>query len=168
MRVKSTHYYSRNTEKVPIVVERFIRTVRKIIKKPVFEKGYAGWLTELSSTTKIDNDTIHHSIKVTTLQASLKKNGKVVFNNLQDMRKNYKPQFPLGQLVRTGDTEKAFGKGASTNWSNKNYTITEVIHGRNSYLPERYNENLLWSTEISLEENNHVMIEVNLIQWNRI
>ena len=49
------------------------------------------------------------------------------------------------------------------------YTITEVIHDtipsyRINYLPERYNENLLLPTKLSLEENNQVMKELSLIQ----
>ena len=32
------------------------------------------------------------------------------------------------------------------------------------YLPERYNENLLLPTKLSLGENNQVMKELNLIQ----
>ena len=35
---------------------------------------------------------------------------------------------------------------------------------RINYLPERYNQNLLLSTKLTLEENNQVMKELNLIQ----
>ena len=47
--------------------------------------------------------------------------------------------------------------------------MTEVIHNtipsyRINSLPERYNENLLIPTKLSLEENNKVMKELNLIQ----
>ena len=49
------------------------------------------------------------------------------------------------------------------------YTITKVIYDtipsyRINYLPERYNENLLLPTKLSLEENNQVMKELNLFQ----
>ena len=47
--------------------------------------------------------------------------------------------------------------------------MTEVIHDiipdyRINYLPERYNEFLLLPTKLSLEINNKVMKELNLIQ----
>ena len=47
--------------------------------------------------------------------------------------------------------------------------MTEVIHDtipsyRIDYLPERYNENLLLSTKLSLEQNNKIMKELNLNQ----
>ena len=35
---------------------------------------------------------------------------------------------------------------------------------RNDYLPERYNENLLLPTKLSLEENNQVMKKLILFQ----
>ena len=106
---------------------------------------------------------------MTPNQASKKSNQKLVYNNLKDNREVLKPKFNLGQLVRTADIKRVFSKGDSTNWSYKLYTITEVIHDtipsyRIDYLPERYNENLLLPTKLSLGENNQVMKELNLIQ----
>ena len=50
------------------------------------------------------------------------------------------------------------------------HTSTEVIHDtnpsyRSDYLPERYNEKLLLPTKLSLEQNNQIMKELNLIQY---
>ena len=106
---------------------------------------------------------------MTPIQASKKSNEKIVYNNLKDNREVRKPKFNLGQLVRTADIKRVFSKGDSTNWSYKLYTITEVIHDTNpslriNYLPERYNENLLLASKLSLDENNKVMKELNLIQ----
>ena len=106
---------------------------------------------------------------MTPIQASRKVNEKEVYQNLQDKRAKQKPKFKLGQLVRTADIKKVFSKGDSTNWSYKLYTITDVIHNtipsyRINYLPERYNENLLRFTNLTREENNEVMINLNLIE----
>ena len=166
---KNIQHYSRYTDKGPSIAERVIRTIRSLLKKPVFEKGNADWLSELSSVIKQYNNTIHHSIKMTPIQASKKVNEKLVYNNLKDNREIQKPKFKLGQLVRTADIKRVFSKGDSTNWSYNLYTITEIIHDiipsyRINYLPERYNENLLLQTKLSLEENNQVMKELNLIQ----
>ena len=129
----------------------------------------ADWLSELPSAIKQYNNTIHHSIKMTPVQASKKSNEKAVFDNLKDRRDKQKPKFKLGQLVRTADIKRVFSKGDSTNYSYKLYTITEVIHDtipsyRLDYLPERYNENLLLPTKLSLDENDQVMKKLNLIQ----
>ena len=134
--------YSRNTALGDVFAERFNRTIRNLLKKPVFEKGSAEWIGELSSVTKQYNNTIHHSLKMTQIQASKNSNERKVYSNLQDKRRKLNPKFKLGQLVRTVDIKRVFSKGDSTNYSYKLYTITEVIHDtipsyRIDYLLER-------------------------------
>ena len=169
MKSKSIQHYSRYTDKGPSIAERVIRTIRNLLKKPVLEKGKADWLSELPSVVKKYNNTFHHSTKVKPIDASQKVNEKLVYSNLQDKRKKLDPKFKLGQLVRTADIKRVFSKGDSTNYSYNLYTITEVIHDtipsyRINYLPERYNENLLLPSKLTLDENNKVMKELNLIQ----
>ena len=169
LRLKNIHHYSRFTDNGPSIAERVIRTVRNLLKKPVFLAGEASWINELASAIKQYNNTIHSSTKLKPIDASKKSNEKLVYNNLQDKRVKQKPKFKLGDIVRSDDIKRVFSKGDSTNWSYKLYTITEVIHDtipsyRSDYLPERYNENLLLPTKLSLEQNNQVMKELNLIQ----
>ena len=135
----------------------------------MFLAGEASWINELPSVIKQYNNTIHHSTKMKPIDASKKSKEKIVVSNLQDKRVKQKPKFKLGDLIRTADIKRVFSKGDSTNWSYKLYTITEVIHDsipsyRIDYLPERYNENLLLPSKLSLEQNNQVMKELNLIQ----
>ena len=169
LRNKNIQHYSRFTDKGPSIAERVIRTVCSLLKKPVFEKGNADWISELPSVINQYNNTIHSSIKLTPNQASKKSDQKLVYSNLGDDRVKQKPKFKLGDLVRTADIKRVFSKRDSTNWSYKLYTITEVIHNtipsyRIDYLPGRYNQNLLLPTKLTLEENNQVMKELNLIQ----
>ena len=65
LKSKNIQHYSRFTNKGPSIAERVIRTLRNLLKKPVFEKGNADWLSELSSVVKNHNNTIHHSTKMT-------------------------------------------------------------------------------------------------------
>ena len=79
---------------------------------------------------------------MTPIQAFKKSNEKEIFSNLQDRRVKQQPKYKLGQLVRSADVKQVFSKGASTNWSYKLNTITEVIHEsipsyRINYSPER-------------------------------
>ena len=169
LKSKNIQHYSRFTDKGPSIAERVIRTLRNLLKKPIFEKGNADWLSELPIVIKQYNNTIHHSTKMKPIDASKKSNEKLVYSNLQDKRKILNPKYKLGQLVRTADFKRVFSKGDSTNWSYKLYTITEVIHDtipsyRIDYLPERYNQNLLLPTKLTLDENNEVMKKLNLIQ----
>ena len=169
LKSKNIHHYSRFIDKGPLIAERAIRTVRNLIKKPVFEKRNADWLSDIASVIKKYNNPIHHSTKRTPIQASKKSNEKIIFDNLKDYRVKQKPKFKLGQLIRVADIKKVFSKGDSTNYSYKLYTITEVIHDtipsyRLDYLPERDNENLLLPSKLTLEQNNQIMKKLNLIQ----
>ena len=106
---------------------------------------------------------------MTPNQASKKSNEKLVYSNLQDKRRKLNPKYKLGDLVRTADIKRDFSKSDSTNWSYKLYTITEIIHDtipsyRIDYLPEIYNQNVLLPTKLTLEQNNQIMKELNLIQ----
>ena len=114
---KNIQHYSRFTDKGPSIAEKVVRTVRNLLKKQVYEKGNANWISELPSVTKQYNNSNHSSVKKTPIQARKKANEKEVFSNLNDKRQNRKPNFNLGHLVKTGDIKKVFGKGDSTNWS---------------------------------------------------
>ena len=169
LKSENIHHYSRYTDKGPSIAERVIRTIRNLLKKPVFEKGNADWLSELPPVIMQYNNTIHSSTKMTPIQASKESNEKIVYSNLRDRREVQKPEFELGDLIRTSDIKKVFSKCDSTNYSYKLYTITEVIHDtipsyRIDYLLERYNQNLLLPTKLTLDENNKVMKKLNLIQ----
>ena len=58
----------------PSVAERVIRIIRNLLKKPVFLKGNANWISELPSALKKYNNTFHSSTKLTPFQASKKSN----------------------------------------------------------------------------------------------
>ena len=169
LKAKNVQHYSNFTDKRPSIAEKVIRTVRNMLRKPVFEKGNAEWLSELPSVIKKKNNSIHSATKMTHIQASEKSNGKEVYSNLKDNREVRKPKIKLGNLVRTSDIKKLFANDDSTHYSFKLYTITEVIHDtipsyRIDVLPERYNEYPLLPSKLSLEQNNEVLKEFSLIQ----
>ena len=128
MKTKNTQHYSRFTDKGPPIAERVIRTIRNLLKKPIFLPRNADWLSELPSVFKQYNNTIHHSIEMTPIGTSKTNNEKEVYSNLKDKREIRKPNFNLGQLVRTADIKRVFSKGDSTNYSYNFYKKTEVIH----------------------------------------
>ena len=159
--------YSRNSSFGSVFAERFNRTIRDLLKRPVFEKCDGNWLDVLPTITKQYNNRIHSSTKLTPIQGSLEKNEGFVHRNLLDKRKKIKPKYEVGGLVRTADIKKTFSKGDTTNWSYKLYKVSEIINDtipsyRLDNLPERYNESLLKKTELSMKENNSVMKKLNL------
>ena len=52
LKAKNIHHYSRFTDKGPSIAERAIRTMKNLMKKPVFLAGNADWIKELPSVTK--------------------------------------------------------------------------------------------------------------------
>ena len=81
-----------------------------MLKKPIFEKLNADWVSELRSLIKKYNNSHHNSNKTTPIRASKKSNEKLVFDNFQNKRQKRKPNFYLGQLVRTADIKRVFSK----------------------------------------------------------
>ena len=159
--------YSRNSYIGAVFAERFNKTIIDLLKRPVFEKGDGNWVDTLPTITKQYNNRIHSSTKLTPIQASLKKNEGFVYKNLLDKRKKSKPNYEVGNLVRTADLKKTCSKGDTTNWSYKLYKITEIIKNTiPSYhidnLPERYNESLLKKTELTMKENKDVMKKLSI------
>ena len=127
LKSKNIQQYSRFTDRRPSIAERVFKTIRYLLKKPVFEDGKANWISELSFVIKKYNNTFYHSTKMTPIQASKKLNEKLVYSNLQDKRNIFNPKCKIGQLVRTADIKRVFKKGDSTNYSYILYTITEVM-----------------------------------------
>ena len=159
--------YSRNTSYGAVFAERFIRTIRDLLEKIVFEQGDAKWIDILPKITKHYNNRIHSSTKLTPIQASLKKNESFVHKNLLDKRKKIKPKLQINDLVRVADLKRTFSKGDTTNWSYKLYKITEIVDDtipayKIHNLPERYNESLLKKTNLTMKENNSVMKKLRL------
>ena len=61
--------YSRNAALGAVFAERFKRTIGNLLKKQVFLKGNADWLSELPSVFKNYKKTIHHSTKMKPIDA---------------------------------------------------------------------------------------------------
>ena len=70
--------YSRKKSLGAVFAERFTRTIRNLLKKPVFLKGNTEWLSELPSVFKQYNIKMHHSLKRTPIDASIKSSEKEV------------------------------------------------------------------------------------------
>ena len=66
-------------------------------------------------------------MRISPIQAFLKKNEQIVFNNLHGKRQNQKPKIKLGDLARIFDIKNVFSKGDCTNYSYQLYTITKII-----------------------------------------
>ena len=113
--------YSRSASSGAVFAERFNRTIRDLLKRPVFLKRDGNWILLLSTLTKQYNKRIHSSNQLSPLQASLNKNKRDACKNLIDKRNKIKPKYKIHGLVRRADTKRSFSKGDTTNWSHKVY-----------------------------------------------
>ena len=91
--------YSRNSSYGAVFAERFNRTIRDLLKKPVYEKGDGNWIDVLPTKTKQYNNRVHSSTKLSPKDASLKKNEGFVYKNLSDKRKQITPKYEIGDLA---------------------------------------------------------------------
>ena len=158
---------TRNISLGAAFAEGFKKSIRNILKKPVFEKGDGNWLDVLPSKTKQNNNRKHSSTILTPIQASLKKNEGFGYQNLLDKRNKIKPKYKIGDIVRTADLKRTFSKRDTNNWSYNLYTVTEISNDtvpsyRIDNLQERYNEALLKKIELTTKENDTVMKKLNI------
>ena len=161
--------YSRNAALGAVIAERVNRSFRKLSKKPNFLKRNADCYLNFNQLLKSIKIPVIIQRKWNQLMLLWKKMKKKSIQIFTTREKEPSPMFKLDQLVRTADNNRVFSKSDSTNYSYILYTITEVIHdtipsSRLNYLPERYNQNLLLTAKLTLEENNQVMKKLNLIQ----
>ena len=87
--------YSRNSSYGAIFAERFHRTIRDLLKRPIFENGDGNWTDILSTITKQYNNRTHSTTKLTPIQASLKKNEGYVYKILLDKLKKITLKFQM-------------------------------------------------------------------------
>ena len=73
--------------------ERFNKTIRDLLKRPVFENDDGNWIDVLPTITKQYYNRIHSSTKLTPIQASLKKNEGFAYENLLDKRNKKNQSF---------------------------------------------------------------------------
>ena len=122
-----------------VFADRFIRSIRDLLKRPFFERGDANWFDISPTKTKQNKNRIYSLTKLTPIQASLRKSERLVYTILLGKRKRIKPQFQVNDLVRTADSKKSFPKSVTTNRSYKLYKITEII---DDTIPSYRNDNL--------------------------
>ena len=79
--------YSRYTSFGVVFADRSNRTIRDLLRRPVFEKGDSNWVDTLPTITKQYSRRNHSSTKIKPIQASSKKNEGFVYQILLVKRK---------------------------------------------------------------------------------
>ena len=148
-----------------VFAERFNRTIRDLLERPVFGRGDANWIDVLSQITKQHNKRIQSSSKFSPTQASLKKKEGYVYNFLLDKKNTSK--VPSKKSGTNSRFKKTSSRSVTTKRSYIFYKTTEKINDTiPSYhidnLSERYNEAILKKTELTLKEKDKSLKKLNL------
>ena len=121
--------YSTENEEKSSIVERWIRTMKEKMWKYFTNNNTYNYMDVLPELVEDYNNTVHSSIKMTSIDASKKKNELTVWRNLCPDRykiNDITPKFSVGDRVRITKKKKVFEKGYTTRWTEEIFTIKEI------------------------------------------
>ena len=125
---KINMYHTFNYGKA-VVIERFNRTLKRIMWKYFTANNTNNYLNKLQDMVDKYNNTKHSSIKMTPKQASKNENvGKTYFNLYGDLSKTLTTtKFKIGDEVRISKLKRHFEKGYTPNWTEEIFVIYEIL-----------------------------------------
>ena len=107
--------FSSYTYKGAVFAERFNRTISDLFKEPDFKEGNVKCVDELwKLPEKYNYNNVHSSTKMRPIQASIICDENEVYNNMKDESEENKPNFNMGDSVRTSNLCKIFSIGDTT------------------------------------------------------
>ena len=126
--------YSTENEGKSVFVERFNRTLKRMLYKKFTEQGNQKWLGILQDVVNQYNNKVHRSINETPYNAS--KNPDLIkekisehnYKNEMDpkLSKN-KPKFKVGDRVRIFKWKDRFEKGFKGYWTSEIFVVDEIL-----------------------------------------
>ena len=126
--------YSTENEEKCSVIERWNRTIKTKLWKYFTANGTHKYVDILQPLIDKYNNTKHRSIKMTPIDARKSENHDRVFKNLylKKMEKlgEQTPKFKVGDKVRLAVLKDHFEKSYIINWSDRVYTIKQVLKTR--------------------------------------
>ena len=123
-------YHTENEGKA-VVIERFNRTLKRMLFKRFTAQGNQKWLEILPEVVSAYNHKVHSSIGETPERASknpesIKK--RTMKNNFEnDGKEQKKPRFEVGDKVRIFKYKNKFEKGYVRYWTSEVFEVTEVL-----------------------------------------
>ena len=124
--------YSTHQDVKSAVVERLIRTIRRLVRKHFIISNSNVWYSALPPIIDKYNHKYHRSIKMTPSQAQQEKNHDAVYatqfpnQNKEQIPIKY-PKFLTGDQVRISRKKMTFKKEADIGWSEEVFIIKEYV-----------------------------------------
>ena len=122
--------YSTNNDEKCSVVERWNRTIKTQLWRYFSANGTQKYTDILQPLMDKYNSTKHRSIGMSPSDARKPSNRQQAFKNLYFKKvqsRNKQPKYKVGDKVRISVKKDIFAKGFTVNWSDKIYTIIEVL-----------------------------------------
>ena len=129
MKSKGVEMYSTENEEKSSVCERWNRTIKTMMWKQFTIQNNTQYLDILPSIVEKYNNRKHTSIKMTPVEASLKKNEDEVYERLAPRAplQTPRPKFAVGDHVRISKFKrKVFDKGFTPNWTEEIFVVDEI------------------------------------------
>ena len=127
--------YSTHNEPKASIAERFIRTLRGKIESNYILTQSTVWYDILPRLIHEYNTTRHRTIRMTPEEASKPENSETVYENLMSRgggggESSAKMKFVVGDKVRISVHKRMFEKGATANWSEEVFEVSEILPTR--------------------------------------
>jgi hypothetical protein len=165
--------YSTNNDEKCSVVERWNRTIKTQLWKYFSANGTQKYTDILQPLIDKYNSTKHRSIGMTPSDARKPSNYKQVYKKLYFKKvksRNAEPKYNVGDKVRITVKKHIFEKGYTNNWTDKVYTIKEVLRT----LPPTYKikddreeiQGTFYEQELQKTSENTFRIE-KVVRWKK-
>ena len=126
------------------------------------------WVKLLNDSVVTNNNNIHSTINMTTVDASI--NPDKVKNTFSF--KNIKPKHKVVDYVRNADKRNIFAKGYTSSWNKELFKVTGVLKTQTptykiedingEIIEVKYYEQELLKSEFDFESNNKVLESLNV------
>lgn len=125
---KLIEIYSTENEEKSCVIERWNRTMKEKMFKYFSANSTRKYIDIIDALVDQYNNTKHSSIKMTPVEASLKKNETTVWRNLYGVGtiSSDSPKFSIGDRVRISKKKKTFEKGYTPRWTEEVFTVVKI------------------------------------------
>lgn len=132
LKANSIELFSVHSDKKAAIVERFNRTLMMRISKWFHFSGKFKYVDVLDRIIKSYNDSKHRTISCSPNQVTKYNEMDVWLQTHKDLihRKSESHNLNVGDFVRIKQVKGAFEKGYATSYSDKLYTISQVLNTR--------------------------------------
>src|SRR3981189_1619362 len=125
----SIELYSVESEIKCSVAERFNRTLKEMMYRKFTELESNKWVKLVPDLIYEYNNRVHHTIKMTPIEGSKKKNEEKIQRDVFSISPSVKkPRYKVGDFVRIYKYKNLFEKGYIGRWTKEVFEISKILN----------------------------------------